>query len=353
MLASHLYWVNTFSLSFVVTIRSGADATSLFLKSALVTDEDALLLRIFVRIPSDTISPLQQIILGHWLVYIGLVAGGLQHWGMSKTHYEVLEIPRSASHKGIKSAYKKLANRYHPDKHPFWSDEEKRAGEEKFKIVKQAYEILSNSETRTKYDSELDPPAPGPPPPPPPPPPPREPLIEIVGAQFGCITSAPGGTSNRQFRISNAGGGSLLGSITSSAAWLNLSTNQLNWVRECQVVEFAVDSSSFHIGHQYGGIISIRSNGGDTDILVSAKIDFAQADLSWYRTPVFWTWFSNVIATPRHLYLSAIVLLIIGTLFQSIRVIAALALVAETGYATFKERRYSWVMGRLVSCCSR
>jgi molecular chaperone DnaJ len=67
---------------------------------------------------------------------------------MSKRdYYEVLEINRGASEQELKSAYKRLAVRYHPDKNP--GDH---AAEEKFKEVAEAYAVLSNPEQRARYD---------------------------------------------------------------------------------------------------------------------------------------------------------------------------------------------------------
>lgn len=67
---------------------------------------------------------------------------------MSKRdYYEVLGISRDADEKAIKSAYRKLAIKYHPDKNP--DDKE---AEEKFKEAAEAYEVLSNPEKRQRYD---------------------------------------------------------------------------------------------------------------------------------------------------------------------------------------------------------
>ncbi|KAK5167499.1 DnaJ-like protein xdj1 [Saxophila tyrrhenica] len=63
--------------------------------------------------------------------------------------YEVLSIPRSASKAEIKKAYHKAALSSHPDKVP---DEQRADADVKFKAVSQAYEILSNDDTRAAYD---------------------------------------------------------------------------------------------------------------------------------------------------------------------------------------------------------
>ncbi len=67
---------------------------------------------------------------------------------MSKRdYYDILGVSRSADEKEIKSAYRKLAIKYHPDKNP--GDHE---AEEQFKEAAEAYDILSNPQKRQRYD---------------------------------------------------------------------------------------------------------------------------------------------------------------------------------------------------------
>lgn len=61
--------------------------------------------------------------------------------------YEVLGISRDSNQDTIKSAYRKLAVRYHPDKNP-----DDREAEEKFKEISRAYEVLYDPEKRAAYD---------------------------------------------------------------------------------------------------------------------------------------------------------------------------------------------------------
>ncbi len=63
--------------------------------------------------------------------------------------YEVLGVAKTASDDEIKKAYRKLAMKYHPDRNQ--GDKSKEA-EEKFKEVKEAYEMLSDSQKRAAYD---------------------------------------------------------------------------------------------------------------------------------------------------------------------------------------------------------
>lgn len=64
-----------------------------------------------------------------------------------RDYYEVLGVSRSASDADIKSAYRKLALKYHPDKNP-----DDPSAEEKFKEAAEAYEVLSNSDKKAQYD---------------------------------------------------------------------------------------------------------------------------------------------------------------------------------------------------------
>ena len=65
-----------------------------------------------------------------------------------RDYYEVLGVDKSASTDDIKKAYRKLAMKYHPDRNP--GD---KTAEEKFKEVGEAYEVLSDADKRSRYDS--------------------------------------------------------------------------------------------------------------------------------------------------------------------------------------------------------
>jgi len=64
-----------------------------------------------------------------------------------KDYYKILGVDKKASDDEIKTTFRKLAMKYHPDK-----TKGDKAAEEKFKEVNEAYEVLSDTEKRKKYD---------------------------------------------------------------------------------------------------------------------------------------------------------------------------------------------------------
>ena len=64
-----------------------------------------------------------------------------------RDYYEILGVARDASDQEIKSAYRKLALKHHPDR-----NQGKPEAEEKFKEAAEAYEVLSDDEKRAAYD---------------------------------------------------------------------------------------------------------------------------------------------------------------------------------------------------------
>lgn len=64
-----------------------------------------------------------------------------------RDYYDLLGVPRDAPDSIIKKAYRQMARRYHPDKHPG----DKRM-EDKFKDISKAYEVLSDKNKRAVYD---------------------------------------------------------------------------------------------------------------------------------------------------------------------------------------------------------
>src|SRR6202012_1330016 len=67
----------------------------------------------------------------------------------AKDYYRILGVQTSASQAEIKKMYRSLAFKYHPDKNP-----DSAIAEAHFKEVEEAYAVLSDSESREKYDDE-------------------------------------------------------------------------------------------------------------------------------------------------------------------------------------------------------
>lgn len=67
-------------------------------------------------------------------------------------YYEILNVSQNATDKQIKSSYKKLVKKYHPDLYVG----DKEFAEKKIKEINEAYDILSNIELKQEYDSYLN-----------------------------------------------------------------------------------------------------------------------------------------------------------------------------------------------------
>ncbi len=70
---------------------------------------------------------------------------------VKKTYYELLEVDKKASQEDIKSAYRRLAMLYHPDKNKLPE------AEEMFKGISEAYSVLSDPGKRKQYDIDNEP----------------------------------------------------------------------------------------------------------------------------------------------------------------------------------------------------
>ena len=64
-----------------------------------------------------------------------------------KDYYKILGVSKSATEKEIKSAYRKLAQKYHPDRNPG-----NQKAEDKFKEINEAHEVLGDPQKRARYD---------------------------------------------------------------------------------------------------------------------------------------------------------------------------------------------------------
>jgi molecular chaperone DnaJ len=68
------------------------------------------------------------------------------------THYDTLGVERDASEADIRTAFRKLTFKHHPDR---FSDEERARAEERFQGITEAFNVLTRPEAREKYDREL------------------------------------------------------------------------------------------------------------------------------------------------------------------------------------------------------
>src|SRR5947208_7358089 len=73
--------------------------------------------------------------------------GDIRREWFDKDYYQVLGVPKNASAAEIKKAYRKLAQRYHPD-----ANAGNKEAEERFKEVSSANDILADAEKRKQYD---------------------------------------------------------------------------------------------------------------------------------------------------------------------------------------------------------
>ena len=70
---------------------------------------------------------------------------------VKKTYYQILEVDKKASQEEIKSAYRRLAMLYHPDKNQLPE------AEELFKKIAEAYSVLADPSQRKQYDLDNEP----------------------------------------------------------------------------------------------------------------------------------------------------------------------------------------------------
>merc|ERR1719445_2219237 len=76
-------------------------------------------------------------------------------------YYAVLDLEKSAADAEIRKAYFRKSKEYHPDKHANESEDLKEEFSRKFKLAKEAYELLSDHDKRKMYDSGRVKPPPG------------------------------------------------------------------------------------------------------------------------------------------------------------------------------------------------
>ena len=224
---------------------------------------------------------------------------------MALTHYEVLNVRRNASKDSVRAAFRLRSHMFHPDKYenydePLRSQLMDEAAKE-FKRLRRAYEVLSSPETRREYDRSLrsrarggtgttkraagrksaPPKANGAPSVSKP----RstsggaatdgsngsrrgaDPLLVVSPASLDFGLMHPGNRRQLALRISNAGGRTLFGEITTNRAWLTV--NRHSFISSSTLVLVSVDTTHLQAGNDYWGTLVVSTlNGGDRVVRV-------------------------------------------------------------------------------------
>ncbi len=186
------------------------------------------------------------------------------------SHYEILDVGEKAGSEAIKNAYRSKALQYHPDR---VSEHLKKKSEEIFKQIQEAYEVLANPEKRKKYDELLKNLNAGQP---------FEqtdfsgnPVLQVDKTRFEFKNLKWGMVVSDSLSVSNAGGGTLTGTIKAVYGWIVLSENIIDTL-DIQKIEITIDTTILLAGQDYSEEIEIRTNGGNETIYV----DISTAPLS-------------------------------------------------------------------------
>ncbi len=223
-----------------------------------------------------------------------------------QSHYDVLGLARGATAEEVKNAYRLRSHMFHPDKYENYPEplrtQLKGEASKEFKKLTSAYEVLRDPAKRAAHDRQLDGPArrngvgtgrgarraparaasgpngtvasEAPRPrraPPPPPPRERDPLLVVRPDRLDFGTMALGATKQLPLKVSNAGGRTLFGEITSNRSWL--SVNRRTFISSAAVVFVTVDTSGLRPGEEYTGSLVVSTlNGGDQVVPVLARV---------------------------------------------------------------------------------
>ena len=105
-----------------------------------------------------------------------------------RDYYEILGVPRNADGETVKKAYRKLAQRYHPD-----TAKGDAGAEDRFKEISSAYDVLGDAEKRKEYDRVRE--------------------MVASGARFGPGPGGPGGPAGQWIRFEDLGDAGDLGDL--------------------------------------------------------------------------------------------------------------------------------------------
>ncbi len=206
------------------------------------------------------------------------------------SYYEILDVAENANSGAIKSAYRSKALKYHPDRVP---EHLKKKSEEIFKQIQEAYDVLSDSGKRKKYDEGLknakggQPPGQGSP---------GDPLIRVDRNYFKFENVLPSAYVSDLLVIFNEGGGTLTGAITADKPWVTVSDTSIN-ISDYQEITITADALSLKPGFRDSALIEIRTNGGDESVTVDISVDSSPLTLFiFYVKPVAETIWARALA---------------------------------------------------------
>jgi molecular chaperone DnaJ len=146
---------------------------------------------------------------------------------VEKDYYAILGVSKNASQSDIKKAYRKLAQKYHPD-----SAKDDKAAEARFKEVSAAHDVLGNAAKRAEYDKVRE--------------------MVASGARFGPGTGAPGGQWIRFEDLGDAdlgGLGDLFGNLFGDAGFGRAAARGADLVTRVEIsFEDALGGTTIPIG---------------------------------------------------------------------------------------------------------
>jgi len=117
---------------------------------------------------------------------------------------------------------------------------------------------------------------------------PGSPKLTLSQTSFTFDNVRRGSSVSGRYTITNAGGGTLSGTIRANRPWVALSQSAIDAARHIQEHTFYLDTSTLTVGTRNHATIEIASNAGSVRIEVSVAIEMERAALSRWRKQVFW-----------------------------------------------------------------
>lgn len=182
-------------------------------------------------------------------------------------YYEILDVGETAGLEAIKSAFRAKALKYHPDRVP---EHLKKKSEDVFKMISEAYEVLSDAEKRKKYDEGLKKIKPdkassqgnsG-----------SDPFLRVDKNYFKFTNLQPGVFVSDMFTAFNDGGDALIGTISADKPWIKLSETVID-TSDYQEIEITIDTASLPVGFNDSALVEIDTNGGKETVDVDISLE--------------------------------------------------------------------------------